>query len=161
MRKISYLIFALTMGCASQKTDNNSLEHHIGEFGDSMETIRKNLEGRYSKLEERELRLLLSTAKKKQTQLECYDFMYRGKKRFVELMFSDNKLEIIHIMKTESDHDELKAILTKKYGKPSYFSEVVDYYANPGISLRTIPHEISFHSDKVSFEYNEYMKSLD
>ncbi len=148
------------MGCASQKTDNNSLEHHIGEFGDSRETIRKNLEGRYSKIEERELSLILSTAKKKQTQLECYDFMYRGKKRFVELMFSDNKLEIIHIMKTESDHDELKAILTKKYGKPSYSSEVVDYYATPGISLRTKPHEISFHSNKVSLEYDGYMKSL-
>jgi hypothetical protein len=72
-------------------------------------------------LEERELRLILSTAKKKQTQLECYDFMCRGKKRFVELMWSDNKLEIIHIMKTESDHDELKAILTKKYGKAQLF----------------------------------------
>ncbi len=65
MRKIIYLILALTMGCASQKNDNDSLEHHIGEFGDSMETIRKNLEGRYSKLEERELSLILSTAKKK------------------------------------------------------------------------------------------------
>ncbi len=65
MRKIIYLILALTMGCASQKRDNISLEHHISEFGDSMETIRKNLEGRYSKLEERELRLILSTAKKK------------------------------------------------------------------------------------------------
>jgi hypothetical protein len=149
------------MGCASQTTNNNSLEHHIGEFGDSMETIRKNLEGRYSKIEERELSLILSTAKHKQTQLECYDLVYRGKKRFVELMFSDNKLEIIHIMKTESDHDELKLILQKKYGKPSYSSDVVDYYATPGISLRTKPHEISFHSDKVSFEYNEYMKSLD
>ncbi|MEH6536783.1 MAG: hypothetical protein V7719_10340 [Psychroserpens sp.] len=149
------------MGCASQKSDNDSLEHHIGEFGDSMETIRRNLEGRYGKLEERELRLILSTANKKQTQLECYDFMYHGKKRFVELMFSDNKLEIIHIMNTESDHDELKAILTKKYGKPSYSSEVVDYYAAPGISLRTKPREISFHSDKVSLEYDGYMKSLE
>ncbi len=97
--------------------DKESLEHQIGDFGDSMETIRKNLEGRYSKLEERELRLILSTAKKKQTQLECYDFVYRGKKRFVELMFSDDKLEIIHIMKTESDYDELKTILAKKIWK--------------------------------------------
>lgn len=161
MRKIIYLILVLTiMGCASQKTNTNSLEHHIGDFGDSMETVRKNLEGRYSKLEERELRLILSTAKNKQTQLECYDFVYRGKKRFVELMFSDNKLEIIHIMKTESDHDELKEILIKKYGGPSFSSDVVDYYATPGISLRTKPYEISFVSENVRFEYNEYMKSL-
>lgn len=141
--------------------EKDLLEHHIGEFGDSMEIIRKNLEGRCSKLEERELRLLLSTAKEKQTQLECYDFIYRGKKRFVELMFSDNKLEIIHIMKTESDHEEIKAILAEKYGQPSFSSNVVDYYATPGISLRTKPHEISFVSKNVRFEYNEYMKSLE
>ena len=160
MKKIIYLMLALLISCTTQEKSKNSLEHNIGEFGDSMETIRKNLEGRYSKLEERELRLILSTAKKKQTQLECYDFVYRGKKRFVELMFSDDKLEIIHIMKTEIDHDELKDILEKKYGKPSFTSNVVDYYASPGISLRTKPHEISFHSDRVKFEYNEYMKSL-
>jgi hypothetical protein len=140
--------------------NKNSLEHHIGEFGDSMEIIRRNLKGRYSKLEERELQIILSTAKKRQTQLECYDFVYRGKKRFVELMFSDNKLEVIHIMKTEEDHDELKIILADKFGKPSYSSSVVDYYAAQRISLRSKPYEISFHSEKIKDEYDGYMKSL-
>jgi hypothetical protein len=153
------LVILFVTSC--QQTEKNSLRHHIGEFGDSMETIRKNLEGRYSKLEERELKLILSTAKNKQTQLECYDFEYRGKKRFVELMFSDNKLEIIHIMKTKEDHDELKAILKDKYGEPSYSSDVVDYYADQGISLRTKPYEISFHSNRVNVEYDGYMKSLE
>lgn len=140
--------------------NKNSLEHHIGEFGDSMETIRKNLEGRYRKLEQRELKIILSTAKNRQTQLECYDFVYRGKKRFVELMFSDNKLEVIHIMKTKEDHDELKTILAVKFGKPSYSSSVVDYYAAQRISLRSKPYEISFHSEKIKNEYDGYMKSL-
>jgi len=161
MKKIIYLLLVLTISCNTNEKDKNSLEHNFGEFGDSMETIRKNLEGRCSKIEERELSIILSTAKIKQTQLECYDLVYRGKKRFVEFMFSDNKLEIIHIMKTESDHDELKAILAKKYGKPSFTSDVVDYYANQGISLRTKPNEISFHSNKVNAEYDGYMKSLE
>jgi len=161
MKNVIYLMLVLAISCTAQEKDKNSLEHHIGKFGDSMETIRKNLEGRCSKIEERELRIILSTAEMEQTQLECYDFAYRGKKRFVELMFSDNKLEIIHIMKTESDHDDLKAIITNKYGKPSFTSDVVDYYATPGISLRTKPHEISFHSNRVKIEYNEYMKSLE
>ena len=85
------------------------------------------------------------------TQLECTDLLYRGKKRFIEFMFSDNQLEIIHIMKTESDHIELKGLLEKKYGEPSFSSDVVDYYAAQGISLRTKPHEISFHSSRVKF----------
>lgn len=160
MKKILYLLLVLTISCNTFESDKNSLEHNFGEFGDSMETIRKNLEGLYSKLEERELSIILSTAKNKQTQLECYDLVYRGKKRFVEFMFSDNKLEIIHIMKTESDHDELKALLVLKYGKPSFTSNVVDYYPAHGISLRTKPHEISFHSNRVNVEYDGYMRSL-
>ena len=161
MKKYIYLILTLAISCTTTKKDKNSLDHNIGEWGDNMETIRKNLEGRCSKIEERELRIILSTAKNRQTQLECYNFIYRGEKRFVELMFSDDNLEIIHIMKTEKDHDELKTILAEKYGEPSYSSDVVDYYAAQGISLRTKPHEISFHSDKVKIEYDGYMKSLE
>ncbi len=48
----------------------------------------------------------------------------------------------------------------KKHGQPTYSSELVDYYAALGISLRTKPHEISFVSENVRYEYNEYMKSL-
>lgn len=154
-------MLVLAMSCNTNENDKNLLEHRFGNFGNSMETIRENLEGRCSKIEERELRIILSTAKKKQTQLDCYDLVYRGKKRFVEFMFSDNKLEIIHIMRTEDDHDELKALLAKKYGEPSFSSDVVDYYAAQRISLRTNPHEISFHSKNVDIEYDGYMKSLE
>jgi len=35
------------------------------------------------------------------------------------------------------------------------------FYANERISLRTKPNEISFHSDRVSVEYYEYMRSLE
>lgn len=64
-------------------------------------------------------------------------------------------------MKTESHHEELKEILAKTYGKPSFTPSVVDYYANQRISLRTKPNEISFHSNRVDVEYDGYMKSLE
>ena len=44
MKKIIYLILILTISCTNQEKNKNSLEHNFGEFGDSMETIRKNLE---------------------------------------------------------------------------------------------------------------------
>jgi len=89
MKKIIYLLFSFNSKLYSSRKDKDSLEHHFGEFGDSMETIRKNLEGRCSKIEERALSIILSTAKNQQTQLECYDLVYRGKERFVEFMFSE------------------------------------------------------------------------
>jgi len=137
-----------------------SIEHKIGDFGDSIESIRKNLEGCCHELTERKLSILLSVVKKEQVQLECDGFLYRGKERFVELMFSDNQLDIIHIMKTQPDHEELKSILDLAYGKPSFTSEQVDYYQMAGISLRTKPYEISFVSKRVREEYGDYMRSL-
>ena len=36
---------------------------------------------------------------------------------------------------------------------------MVEYYATQGISLRTKPHELSFASEQIKFEYNEYKKA--
>lgn len=75
-------------------------------------------------------------------------------------MFSDGHLDIIHIMKTESDHEELKDILITEYDKPSFSSDQVDYFLSEGISLRTKPHEISFVSKRVRKQFDDYMRSL-
>jgi len=154
-------VISLILLLASLDASSNVLDHHIGNFGDSILTIRSNLEGKCDELSERELQILLNVVKNTQTQLECDGFLYRGKKRFVELMFSDGHLDIIHIMRTEPDHEELKDILISEYGKPSFSSDQVDYFLSEGISLRTEPHEISFVSRRVREQYDEYMRSLD
>ena len=154
------LALCFTLLTVSLHATSNPLEHNIGNFGDSTLTIRTNLDGRCDELTERKLSLLLSVVKKDQTQLECDGFLYKGKKRFVELMFSDGHLDIIHIMGTESDHEELKDILSTKYGEPSFSSNQVDYYHSKGISLRKKPHEISFVSKRVREQYDQYMRSL-
>jgi len=155
----SYVI-CLILFATNLQASSNVLDHEIGNFGDSILTIRRNLEGKCDKLSERELSILLSVVKNNQTQLECDGFLYRGKKRFVELMFSDGHLDIIHIMGTESDHEELKDILITEYGKPSFSSDQANYYRSEGISLRTKPHEISFVSERVRDQYGDYMRSL-
>jgi hypothetical protein len=153
-------VISLVLLAASLQASSNDLDHKIGNFGDSILTIRNNLEGKCDELSERELSILLDVVKNSQTQLECDGFLYRGQKRFVELMFNDGRLDIIHIMKTESDHEELKDILITEYGKPSFSSDQVDYFLSEGISLRTKPHEISFVSKRVRQQYDDYMRSL-
>jgi hypothetical protein len=155
----SYVI-SLILLAASSQASSSDLDHHIGDFADSILTIRSNLEGKCDELSERELPILLNVVKNSQTQLECDGYLYRGEKRFVELMFSDGYLDIIHIMRTESDHEELKNILISEYGKPSFSSDQVDYFLSEGISLRTKPHEISFVSKRVREQYDGYMRSL-
>jgi len=154
-----YLIGLVILASAIQASAD-TLDHHIGNWGDSIITIRSNLEGACDELSERELPILLTVVENNQTQLECDGFVYRGKKRFVEIMFSDGHLDIIHIMRTESDHEELKGILKTEYGEPSFSSDQADYYRAVGISLRTKPHEISFVSERVRDQYGDYMRSL-
>jgi hypothetical protein len=154
----SFLV-SLILLAASLQASSIDLDHHIGNFGDGILTIRSNLEGKCDDLSERELSILLNVVKSSQTQLECDGYLYRGQKRFVELMFSDGHLDIIHIMRTESDHEELKHILISEYGKPSFSSDQADYYLSEGISLRTKPHEISFVSKRVREQYDGYMRS--
>jgi len=156
-----FFVIGLFFLAASSQASSSDLDHHLGDFGDSILTIRSNLEGKCDELSERELSILLNVVKNNQTQLECDGYLYRGKKRFVELMFSDGHLDIIHIMRTESDHEELKEILIGEYGKPSFSSDQVDYFLSEGISLRTEPHEISFVSKRVREQYDDYMRSLD
>jgi hypothetical protein len=137
-----------------------SINHSIGSFGDNTETIRNRLRGRCDELTERTLSLLLSVAKRDQTQLECDGFLYRRRRRFVELMFSDDRLDIVHIMRTEPDHEELRELLRQAYGEPSFRSDQAIYYPSQGISLRTQPFEISFVSERVREEYGHYIRSL-
>jgi len=138
----------------------SSLDHGIGDFGDNIETIRRNFDGQCDNLSERSLPVLLSVVEKDQTQLECSGFPYRGRKRFVELMFSDGELDIIHIMGTEPDHRELRSAVIDECGQPTFSSLTVEYFGLHGISLRTDPHEISFASPRVRRQYEEYMRSL-
>ena len=139
----------------------SSLDHGIGSFGDNVETIRRNLGGQCDSLSERPLPLMLSVVEKEQTQLECRGFLYWSRKRFVEMMFSDDELDIIHIMGTEPDHGELRSAVIDACGQPSFSSMTVEYYGSHGISLRTDPHEISFVSQRARQQYEEYMRSLD
>jgi len=155
-----YAVSLLLLAACSQATPDG-LDHRIGNFGDSILTIRSNLNGKCDELSERELSVLLSVVKNNQTQLECDGFLYRGKKRFVELMFSDGHLDIIHIMRTTADHEVLRNILRTEYGEPSFSSDQADYYRSEGISLRTKPHEISFVSERVREQYGDYMRSLE
>jgi len=137
-----------------------SLDHGIGSFGTSIETIRRTLDGQCDSLSERRLPVLLSVVEHDQIQLECSGFPYRGMKRFVELMFSDDELDIIHIMGTEPDHNELRSAVIDECGEPTYSSTTVEYFGLHGVSLRTDPYEISFVSHRVRQQYEGYMRSL-
>ena len=139
----------------------SSLDHGTGSFGDNVETIRRSLDTRCDSLSERPLPLLLSVVEKEQTQLECSGFLYRERKRFVELMFSDDELDISHIMGTEPDHDELRSAVIGEHGQSTFSSRTVEHYGSLGISLRTDPHEISLVSQRVRQQYEEYMRSID
>ena len=135
-------------------------DHHIGSFGSSINKVKQNLQGKCDKLETRTIPKLLSIAKKSQRQIECTGYNYFGKKRFVELMFSDGKLDIVHIMNIRDMLPDLKYMLEVKFGDPTLSTSAVDYFAPAGISLRVFPDEISFVSKRAKKDYSKYMDEI-
>ena len=135
-------------------------EHNIGEFGSSFNDVKQNLQGKCDKLKSRTIKKMLSVAKKTQRQLECTGFEYFGKKRFVEMMFSEGKLDIIHIMDIRDMLPDLKHMLVVEFGEPSLSTLAVDYFAIAGISLRVFPDEISFVSKRAKEDFSQYINKI-
>jgi hypothetical protein len=93
--------------------------HHVGAFGSSIKEVTKNLKGKCDKLRSRTIPKLLSVAKNTQRQLECTGYVYFGKKRFVEIMFSDDQLDIIHIMNMRDMLPDFKHMIEMEFGEPA------------------------------------------
>ncbi len=61
-------------------------------------------------------------------------------------MFSDNQLDIIHIMNMRDMLPDFKHMVEMEFGEPTISTSTVDYFAEAGISIRVFPDEVSFVS---------------
>ena len=75
-------------------------------------------------------------------------------------MFSDNQLDIIHIMNMRDMLPDFKHMVEMEFGEPTISTSTVDYFAEAGISIRVFPDEVSFVSERAKESYNEYMDEI-
>lgn len=130
------------------------------KLGDDRTQVKLDLSKKCKALTEQKLPRLLSVASKNQYLIKCQDFEYLGSRHAIELMFSDNQLDVIQILGTQADSKDLRSLLKQEYGAPSYSSNKVVYYQNLGISLRTEPANITFVSQRMVREYSRFVNGL-
>lgn len=99
----------------------------------------------------------LPTVVNTQSQLDCYGFMYAGKKRKVELIFADNYLDMIWIL-TDSDEEEgfIKEF-KNHFGEPTHIKSDAVFFINNGAAVRNKPHEIMFISERLYEPYKQWL----
>jgi len=133
---------------------------HLLKLGDSLTQVKHKLSEKCEALTVQRLPRLLSVASNNQYLIKCQGFEYLGFQHSIELMFSDNQLDVIQILGTQAEHEDLRILLKQEYGTPSYSSKEVVYYQDLGISLRTKPHNITFVSERVVREYSRFSNGL-
>jgi hypothetical protein len=94
------------------------------KLGDDLNQVKQQLSKKCDELTEQKLPLLLSVASERQSLVKCHGFEYFGDKHSIELMFSDNQLDVIQILGVQVEHDDLLRLLKQEYGAPSYSSKI-------------------------------------
>jgi len=155
-----FLFIVLTSILNLSQVNAAEYAHHIGAFGRSFSDVKQSMQGRCDKLTSRTIPKKLSVAKKTQRQLECTGYEYFGERRFVEMIFSDGKLDIIHIMNMRDMLPDLKHMLEVEFGEPTLSTSAVDYFTVAGISLRVFPDEISFVSERAKADYSKFINEI-
>lgn len=72
----------------------------------------------------RDLDLLLDVARESQRQIDCTGFEYRGRKRFMELMFSDDELDLVIVLIEPEEYESLASQFRETYGEVTHDSVV-------------------------------------
>lgn len=142
---------------ASITVQANTLEPNIATFGSSLTATKQRLIGKCEQLTTRTIAKRLRVAEKSQRLLECTGYSYFGDKRTVELVFSDDQLDILRILNIRDVLTDLQLMLEASYGEPTISSQWLDYFSNAGISLSVLPDEMSFVSDRAKGEYKEFI----
>ena len=139
---------------------SNDFRPDVPPFYSTLAEVRAAVETRCDEIEVRELNLLLDVARESQQQIDCEGFEYRGKKRLMELMFSDNELDLVIVLIDEAEHSELEPQFRETYGDVLHESPIGLFFYDSAVAIRTRPHEVVFVSKRARANYQVYMDSM-
>ncbi len=140
-------VIVLIQGCASSR--NSIVKPEEFAFGQSVSSIKGKLANKCSRLVDKDIiPITAPLAKKSQTQIDCFGFMYAGMPRNVELVFQDDQLDIVWILFPVEEREKLISNFTSIYGKPSMTIEFGTIYLQANAAIRNQPSEVLFASDR-------------
>lgn len=150
------MVFGLVLINAAQAQDRPN----VPDFYSSLETVELAMVDRCETIEVRELEFLLDVTRVSQQQIDCTGFEYMEAKRFVELMFSDDELDLIIVLIEPDEFEALSQTFRDTYGEPTHDSAIGQFYYGDAVAIRTRPFEVVFASRRVRANYQLYMDHM-
>ena len=160
MKYLITTLFVLSMALISCDSGADKVtKPEVLEFGQSMAYIKDRVMPACDSIYERKNEpIQLPTARDSQSQLDCFGYMYAGKKRNLELIFADDALDIIWILTEEEEEQFFIEEFRKIYGEPTHKMDDVTFFLNHGTAVRNKPHEVLFISERLKVPYGEWLK---
>ncbi len=143
----SLFVFFISSNCFAQKY---SVEKPTNfELGNSFITIKEQAINECEKVTEKNIvPITAPLAKSSQKQIDCFGFLYAGKKRKVEFVFQDDQLDLIWILIPNDEKEEVIKKMTEFYGQPSMTIEYGTIYLQANAAFRNDPTEVLFASNR-------------
>ena len=129
-------------------------------FGNSMEETKRRIRTLSDSMVVRTNEpIQLPTAKNNQSQIDVYGFEYKGKKRKLELIFADDRLDIAWILTEAEEEGAFIQQFKAMYGEPTHITEDATFFINDGVAVRNKPHEILFISERLIAPYKQFLQN--
>jgi TonB family protein len=92
----------------------------------------------------------------KQYQADCEGLVFEGKPRHAEFVFSDDGLELVWIMTTAEERDQLSQRMSSIFGAPDMTNQKFMAWTTNVAALRTDVAEVLFYSDRIGERVREW-----
>lgn len=156
MRAIIILAVSLmAVACGGVREIKKPQELSFGSSVEEIEKLVKPLCDQYSVRE-----IVPPTAplvKEIQTQIDCSGFTYAGKGRSIELVFQDDRLDIVWILFPEAERPKILRSFRASYGAPSMEIDFGAVFLQANAAVRNSPPEVLFASER---QVKAMLKSL-
>jgi hypothetical protein len=140
-------IFAFLVLCAAGSVvAAEPLMPSVIHWGASTASMQAALAGKCAPMKPRPVVPPFLDNTKAQMQIDCENFLFRGKPRHAEFVIGDGRLKMVWIMTGGDEDDALRAAMTAEYGPPDRRTKRYDAFVAHRAALRLDRHEVPFYA---------------
>jgi len=122
-------------------------------YGASIEELKSELESQCHPMQVQESNPWLPNKPKQQTQVNCFNVNYLGFPRKMELVFGDDKLELVWILSAEEEEKRIRDQLVGHFGLASSINDKWETFNGGKVYLRKDKPEVLAVSDALVKHY--------
>jgi hypothetical protein len=138
--------FALALSLTAAAFGGEPFMPDVIHWGASAVEMQSALNGKCAKMVTRPIDPPFLDNTKKQMQIDCDGFVFRGKPRHAEFVIGDDRLKMVWIMTDAGEDAALRDAMIAEYGAPDRHNRMYDAFVAHRAALRLDRHEVLFYA---------------